>query len=153
MKKVVTILALAFVFTTTTQAQKKDRKEEHEPMKVEQRTNLIVKKMTLRLDLDESQQRKIRPLIAEKVAKRKAMHAERKAMKKNKKERKKMSADERYKKQNARLDDLIAFKSNMKNILTEKQYEKFEKKLERKISKHKKRIKKGKRKHKKEIEE
>ena len=35
MKKIITILVLAFVFTTTTQAQKKDRKEGHEPMKVE----------------------------------------------------------------------------------------------------------------------
>lgn len=145
MKKVLAVLVLALGLTATTQAQK-GKKGDFEKLTVEQKTALAVKKMTLKLDLTPSQANKITPLLAEKIAERKAMHEKRKALKKSDK---KPTANERYAMQSARLDKQIAFKNDMKRILTEKQYEKFEKMATRKMHK----MKKGKkRKHKRKAQ-
>jgi len=148
MKKIVALLVLAVGFTITTQAQRGERSK-HEKLTVEQQTELAVKKMTLKLDLTSAQQRQIKPLIAEKIAKRKEMHAKRKAMKESGDKREKLSANERYAKKSKMLDAQIAFKSDMKRILNEKQLEKFEKMSARKMHGAKKKMKK--RKHKKEM--
>ncbi|MBA6155737.1 hypothetical protein H3Z83_04265 [Tenacibaculum sp. S7007] len=151
MKKIVALLVLAVGFTITTQAQRGERGErgEHEKLTTEQQTELAVKKMTLKLDLTPAQQRQVKPLLAEKIAKRKEMHAKRKAMKESGKKREKLSADERHAKKTQMLDRQIAFKADMKRILNEKQYERFEKMSARKMHGAKKKMKK--RKHRKEM--
>ncbi len=148
MKKIVALLVLAVGFTITTQAQRGERGE-HEKLTAEQQTELAVKKMTLKLDLTPAQQRQIKPLLAEKIAKRKTMHAKKKAMKESGKKREKLSADDRYAKKSKMLDAQIAFKADMKRILNEKQFERFEKMSARKMHGAKKKMKK--RKHRKEM--
>lgn len=143
MKKLLTVLVLAVGFTVTTHAQKANNNKRQQ-LTVEQQTDLAVKKMTLKLDLNEAQQSQIKPLIAEKIAERKKMSAKRKAMKDSKN---KPTADERYEMESKMLDKQIAFKKEMKHILNEDQYKRFEKMAAKKMKKHKKigkRIKKRK---------
>ena len=124
MKKIASILVLVFAFTFVAQAQKKRKKMKGAELSVEQQTTLAVKKLTLALDLTDSQQNQIKPLIAEKIADRKANFEKRKTAKK---ESKKLSADERYAKENKRLDKGIAMQNDMKRILNDEQYAKFKK--------------------------
>ncbi|PQJ82827.1 hypothetical protein [Polaribacter glomeratus] len=120
MKKLASILALVFAFTVAVQAQKKERENEKSPrLSVEQHTDLAVKKMTLGLDLTNKQQDQIKPLMN-------AQAAEKKAAMQSRKENKKPTADEIYAMRSAQLDNQIAFKNSMKNILNKEQFEKFE---------------------------
>ncbi|MEY8863173.1 Spy/CpxP family protein refolding chaperone [Tenacibaculum singaporense] len=134
MKKLLTLLILAVGFTVTTQAQKRDNTK-HKELSTEQKTELAVKKLTLQLDLTEAQQKQIKPLIAKQVAERQKMWAKRKAMKES---GKKATADERYAMKSHMLDKKIAHKSEMKRILNEQQYERYEKMNARKMKRHKK---------------
>jgi hypothetical protein len=134
MKKIASILVLVFCFTLTTQAQKK-RKDKRPKLSVEQYSELAVKKMTLALDLSEKQQNQIAPLIKAKATERKAAMEKRKEMKKN---GTKPTADEIYAMKNKQLDNKIAFKNKMKDILSKEQFEKFEKMAKRKMQKGKK---------------
>ncbi len=137
MKKIFSIvLALGLILTATAQKRKQNKE-----VTIAQRTELSLKKMTLRLDLTERQQNKIRPLLMEKHSKFNNSHKKRKA------DRKKLSSEERYAKKIQHLDYKIAFKNKMKDILDDKQYEKFEKsflKKKRKMAKRRMKIKKNK---------
>ena len=132
----------------------KDRKEK---LTSEQQATLAVKKMALSLELSAAQQRQIKPLVLAQIKDRKAGYKKMKAMKeKHKESKKEISADERYKMANAKLDKRLDFQRKMKSILNEAQFEKF-KKLEksrkkRKGMKRKKMMKKHK-KHKEHKEE
>lgn len=123
MKNLATILVFVFAFTFTAEAQKR-RQEKRPQLTVEQQTNLALKKMTLALDLSEKQQNKIQPLLKQQAIKRKAAMEKRKEMRKNET---KPTADEMYAMQSARLDDQIAMRNSMKEILNASQFEKFEK--------------------------
>ena len=140
MKKTIVLLILAVGFTLTTQAQK-GKRNKLEKLTVKQQTELAVKKMTLQLDLTASQQREIKPLLAEKITKRKTMHEKRKAMKENGQKRKELSANERFEKKSKMLDRKIAFKAEMKRVLNIQQYERFEKMCARKTHKVKRKMK------------
>lgn len=137
MKKILSIL-LVLGLVITSSAQK--RKEKKDQFTVEQRTELTLKKMTLHLDLSKGQQNKIRPLIAESIAKKKN--------RKSREEMKKLTKDERFQLKMKELDAKIALKNRMKNILDNQQFEKYEKHLTRKhkrMSKRKMKIDKTKR--------
>ncbi|TMM29553.1 hypothetical protein FDT66_10565 [Polaribacter aestuariivivens] len=123
MKNLVSILVLVFAFTFTTQAQKK-RNHKKPQLSAEQHADLMVKKMTLSLDLSEKQQKQIKPLLTSKIAERKAFMEKRMEAKK---EDKKPTADEIYAVKSKMLDNQIAMKNSMKNILNKDQFEKFEK--------------------------
>lgn len=124
MKKLASILVLVFAFSVTVQAQKKGKQNEKGPkLTVEQYADLAVKKMTLGLDLSDKQQSQIKPLMNAQAAARKAAMESRK---KNRTANKKPSADEIYAMRSAQLDNQIAFKNQMKNILNKEQFEKFE---------------------------
>lgn len=138
MKKIASIFVLVFAFTLTTQAQK-DRKHRKSNLSIEQHTELAVKKMTLALDLSEKQQREIKPLVKAQAAERKAGMEKKKEFRKNKT---KPTADEIYAMKSKQLDEQIAFKNNMKNILNKEQFEKFEKMAKRRMHKGKKMMKK-----------
>lgn len=113
----------------TTMAQEK--KEGHHrgrmsDMTPEQIAILQTKKMTLALDLSETQQSQIQKLNLENAKSRKAKMEERKAAKEDGK-RKKPTSEERYVMANARLDAQLAQKEEMKKILSEEQMAKWEK--------------------------
>lgn len=89
---------------------------------LEQRSELQVKKLTLELDLTESQQKEIKAFIADKNSK---MEAHRTAMKAMKEKGTKPTSDERFAMKSKMLDEQIAAKKRMQKILNEKQFEKW----------------------------
>ena len=147
MKKLASILILAFTFTVTVQAQKKGKQNDRGPkLTMEQYADLAVKKMNLGLDLSEKQQNQIKPLIhAQAVARKVAMESR----KENRATNKKPSADQVYAMKSAQLDNQITFKNKLRNILNKEQFEKFEqmknnrKEKGRKIIMRKKKTKEG----------
>jgi protein CpxP len=122
MKNLATILVLVFAFHLTTIAQKK-RAPQRWQLTIEQQTELTVKKMTLALDLSEKQQLQIKPLLAAKILEKEAFNTKRKEAKK---ENKRPTSDAIYTMKIERLDNQIAMKKNMKEILSADQFEKFE---------------------------
>jgi hypothetical protein len=137
MKKL--IIVLIALVTISTQAQKKDgkaksdRKEMLKDLSPEEMATLKTKKMTLRLDLNESQQREIKKINLENAKLRKSKREGRKDVDS------KPTKEERFKMMNERLDQQIATKKKMKNILNEVQYEKWEKSLKNRSKKKGKR--------------
>lgn len=101
-----------------------DRKERPEPLKPEQKVELQIKKMTLALDLNDKQQKKIEKLLLDSNKERLLEREHYKALKQD---GKKLSSEERFAMKSKRLDNKIAMKSAMKEILTKEQFEKFDK--------------------------
>lgn len=123
MKKLI-VLALLIVGTTIV-AQERNRKHQGNAMEQftpEQQSQLMLKKMTLELDLNETQQKEITAFISDKMAKKEAHKAEMKAMKEK---GVKPTNDERFAKQMKMLDEQIATKKRMEKILNAKQFEKW----------------------------
>ena len=123
MKKlsVILILALGMVFNTNAQQRKMKRKPNFTP---EQKVELAVKKMTLALDLSARQQKQVAPLLKAQITER---EAHRKQQMENRKSGKRPTSKELFAMQNKRLDDQIAFKNQMKEILDKDQFQRFEK--------------------------
>lgn len=128
MKNVVLIVCL-LVTTCYVSAQGHPPKKGHErgdlfekmqELTPEQRAELKTKRMTLDLDLTESQQQRVKNLLV-------AEERNRPKPEERKKKKEDISSEELYQKRIARLDSQIAMKSKLKEILTEAQYEKFEK--------------------------
>lgn len=88
----------------------------------EQRSELQLKKLTLELDLNESQQKEIKAFIADKNTK---MEAHKTAMKAMKEKGTKPTSDERFAMKSKMLDEQIATKKRMQKVLNEKQFEKW----------------------------
>ena len=88
----------------------------------EQRAELQAKKLTLALDLSTSQQEKVQEIYLAKAEERKAKKEAR-----SKSDSISRSPEMRYNRMNERLDAMIAHKKEMKEILTEEQYVKWEK--------------------------
>lgn len=123
MKKLALIaLLLSGVYLTAQRPEgKRDRMKDLNP---DQIASLQTKKMTLALDLNQSQQTEIQSLFLSNATDRKNKMDEREL---KKEEGSRPSIDERYAMQNERLDHMIAQKAAMKKILTETQFEKWEK--------------------------
>lgn len=111
------VLALAMCMTFAMNAQEKSKKES---LNLEQRVELQVKKMTLHLDLNENQQKEIKKLLTEKNKKWEAGKDKRIKAKKD------LTANEKFEIKNKRLDEKIAYKAEMKKVLTPAQFEKWE---------------------------
>lgn len=123
MKKII-LLALLIVGTTIV-AQERNRKAQGMKMEqftAEQKSQLMLKKMTLLLDLSDAQQKDMSVLISNDIAQKEANLAEMKAMREK---RVRPSKDDRFTMQIKMLDKKIAAKKNMKKILDAKQYEKW----------------------------
>ena len=117
-------MLLVVGFSTFAQEGKQDgRNPDKERMSMEQRNQLRLKKLTLELGLNDSQQKEMGKIIAEQGTKREAKMAERKA---NHEKGIKPSADVRYAKENEKLDDEIAIKARVQKILTPEQFKKWE---------------------------
>lgn len=129
MKKLIAIIVLVLGITGTTQAQKNNKNHKNDDFTIEQKTELAVKKMTLGLDLTDSQIQQVTPLLRKKIEKNTKMRAKRKAAKEASGDTtaKKLNADKRFEVATKKLDGKIAFKKEMKSILNQAQYEKFEK--------------------------
>ena len=118
------VMALLMVGITIF-AQERNRRQqgnEMEQFTPEQRSELQVKKLTLELDLNESQQRDIKAFIADKNAK---METRKTAMKAMKEKGTKPTSDERFAMKSKMLDEQIANKKRMEKILNPKQLEKW----------------------------
>lgn len=150
MKKII-LIAIAFIGLQATAQQQRKQGPNHGErgnmfmnLSAEDAATLRTKKMTLALDLNESQQKEIQKINLENAKQRKAMMEERKA-KKESGELKKPTEEERLKMMNAKLDHKIAMKAKMKNILNDEQYARWEKAQMRMEKKGKESNKKGKR--------
>jgi hypothetical protein len=124
MKNFATILVFAFTVTFTANAQQQKDKQNRPQFTIEQQTELSVKRMTLALDLNEKQQNQLKPLLKVQATQRKAAMEK---MKKAREARQRPSDDELFSMKNQQLDNRIAMKSKMKEILTKEQFDQFEK--------------------------
>ncbi|TDD94403.1 hypothetical protein [Flavobacterium cellulosilyticum] len=123
MKKLVLVVFL--MVGTIIVAQERNRRhqgEERTPFTSEQRSQLMLKKMTLELDLNDTQQKEFKSIIAEKMEK---MEAKKTAMKTMKEKGVRPTSDERFAMESKMLDEQIATKKRMEKILNPKQYEKW----------------------------
>ncbi len=125
MKKFATIALLAIISVSSYAQEKKDRPRRHdghqmEKFTPEQRNELMLKKMTLELDLNASQQKEMGKIIAEKSAKREAHLKDRKA------KTEKPTSDEIFKMKSKMLDEQIAMNAKMKKILSPEQFKKWD---------------------------
>ena len=125
MKKLALIVLLAVGMTAFAQEEKRqdNPRIQKERLSPEQRNQLYLKKLTLDLNLNESQQKDMGKLIAEQSAKREAAMAERKA---NRDKGVKPTADEIFKQKSQRLDDEATNKAKIQKILTAEQFKKWE---------------------------
>ncbi len=135
MKKVILLAVFLAGFSTIAQHGERRHKDGFKNMSTEQIATLQTKKMTLALDLTDSQQDQIQSLHLEHAKLRKAKMAEHKA-KKETGEKSELSSDELYAMKKARLDGAIAHKAELKNILTEKQFDKWEEMKPKKGKRH-----------------
>lgn len=133
------MIALLALFMVTAYAQdtrperKEHRKELRPDLSPEQMAELSTKKMTLRLDLNETQQKEINKLELKRAKKRKE-HYE------NRENRQNLTDTERFDRKNEMLDAQITHKAKMKSILSEEQYNKWQsERHSKKDGKHKKR--------------
>lgn len=101
---------------------KRPDRAEMEKLSPEQRNQLMLKKMTLELDLNAKQQEQVGQIIAEQSTKREVMMSHHKEMKENEK---KLTADERFTMKSKMLDEQITMKAKIKNILSPEQFEKW----------------------------
>ncbi|BAO74891.1 hypothetical protein [Winogradskyella sp. PG-2] len=130
MKKILVIALALFTLNGVAQEKRKRSSERHEKMDMRKDmspkdiADLKSKKMTLRLDLTDAQQRKVHKLILNQAEVNQNKRKERKGYDEK---REKPSKEERLKMQNQRLDQMIALKREFKTILTAEQYAKFEK--------------------------
>jgi protein CpxP len=123
MKNITPILVFVFAFNFIAQAQKKENRKKPQ-FTIKQQTSLKVKQMTLVLNLSDKQKSRIQPLILAAIADKQTFIKKRRASRKDKK---RPSSDQIYLMKSNMLDKRIAMKSNMKAILNETQFKRFEK--------------------------
>lgn len=127
MKKVV-VLGIALIGLTGFAQEKKEiapkgERAEMESFTPEQREQLHIKKLTLELGLNETQQKEMAALAKEIREKRNANRAE----KEGTDAKKPMTNEERLATKSKFLDEKIAYKEKVKKILTAEQFAKWEK--------------------------
>ncbi|OCB78085.1 hypothetical protein [Flavobacterium crassostreae] len=126
MKKLI-LLALITVSLTAFAQNKRAMhpKGDVERFTPEQKNEVLLKKLTLELDLDSKQQQEIKTILAERSTQRNAR------MQNKPKPTDRPTAEERLASKNKMLDEKIALKTKMKRILSPDQYNKWEEKNER----------------------
>ena len=144
MKKLIVLAALVISSVTFGQENHREKREHHKKGKMEmmkdlspeQMATLRTKKLTLALDLTKTQQNKMHALHLENAKARKDQMKKREQLKGT--EKPKLSSEEKYQKMNSVLDRKIEMKSKMKSILTEEQFQKWERSQKQNRSKKKK---------------
>ncbi|WP_456437910.1 Spy/CpxP family protein refolding chaperone [Psychroserpens sp.] len=142
MKKLM-MIAIALLTLNATAQDKNNRKEFAKDLSAEEIATLKTKKMTLHLDLNESQQAKVKSLALEEAKQRENQRAMREENKK-KETSQKPTKEKRLAMVNERLDRQIEMKKKMKSILNDEQYKKWEASLSKKNRKKQKRHQKNK---------
>lgn len=125
------IAASALLATLSLSAQKHQQQQ----LNPEQRATLKSKEMALHLDLNENQQQQVEQLLTVEFAEAQKMREARKDMDK--------SEQDRFELRNARLDRQLAFKAEMKNILSDDQYALWQKHQQRRMAKRSQRSRDG----------
>lgn len=124
MKKALLIIVILLEFTGFAQENKeKKHRDQTDKFTPAQKNQLLLKKMTLELDLNASQQEEMSSIISEQSAKREARIAERKEKKETHAKR---NAEEHFERKNELLDEQIETKEKLKKILTPEQLKKWE---------------------------
>ncbi len=113
MKKLMILVAILTVGMVSAQREMRD-------LSPEQIASLKSKKMTLALDLDKKQQSQVEAILLKEAK-------DRAANKLTKEERAKLTSDQKAVKMEERLEKRIETKRQMKSILNEDQYARFEK--------------------------
>ena len=135
------IIAIAFI---TLQATAQDQKPALTKSKVErvksdmtpeEIAQIQTKKMTLELDLNESRQKQVNALLLEEARNRAEKKEAYNKIKDNAEAKAALTKEDRVKMMNERLDNQIAMKAKMKNILNADQYAKWEQKMTQKTGK------------------
>jgi len=122
MKKLIT-LALIGTFSIASYAQP-NKREVSAQLTPAQLAELQVKKMALRLDLNKSQQTKLRSFMEKGI---KSRQEAMKAKKEAKPEDRTNDKEIRFKRQIAELDQKLAYQTELKSILNESQYSQWKK--------------------------
>ena len=104
-------------------------------MTPEEIAKIQTKKMTLELDLNESQQKQVNALLLEEARNRAEKKEAYNKIKDNAEAKAALTKEDRVKMMNERLDNQIAMKAKMKNILNADQYAKWEQKMTQKTGK------------------
>lgn len=134
MKNLLIILVLTSTLGLTAQngisENKSQRKELRESFTPEQKAELFSKRITLQLDLSTSQQKQVKQLFLD-LSKEKDNHSNRKGM----------TSEDKFEQRNTQLDRRIAMKRELKQILTPKQFEKWEQSVSERKSHHKRSFK------------
>ena len=126
MKRLILAVVMLSGFLLTAQEHDRFRhKMGAKDMTPEQLATLKTKKLTLALDLTQAQQEVIQKLTLEQVQLQRSKRAEMQEKRKADPDAR-PSKEERYQHQLARLDEMIAHKASMKEVLTEAQFEKWE---------------------------
>jgi selenocysteine-specific translation elongation factor len=131
-KLIVTAVLLVGLSTFAQEPATNPRREKLEQMTPQQKNELRLKKLTLDLGLNASQQKEMGKIIAEMEAKREAFKAERLA---KKEAGTKPTKDERFAMKTKLLDEQIATKERVKKILDANQFEKWEKMQDQRMEK------------------
>ena len=124
-KLILTLTLLTGVLLTAQERRPQMHHHKHNDLTAEQRATLQTKHLTLVLDLTDSQQKQVQKLKLEQEELRQSKRAEMKERREANDE-KRISTEERYEHEVERLDQMIAFKAEMKSILNQSQYEKWE---------------------------
>ena len=146
MKKIILIAVAFLAIQATAQERKNEHRGNNERSKkmnnlsAEEIATLQTKKMTLHLDLNESQQAEIHKINLKNAEARKKGYDHYKALRDGAK-KEKPSKEERLKRANQRLDYQIATKQKMKSILNDTQYAKWEKSQVKRAQRGKARMK------------
>ncbi|MDD3005316.1 hypothetical protein [Flavobacterium sp.] len=123
MKKLLTVAILALTLTAFAQEDKKEIRKERPQFTLEQERELQIKKMTLELDLTAQQQKEISKIISEKQTKRQSIKKEIET----KKADNKLTTDDKFVSKRNILDAQIAYRDELKKVLTPEQMEKWQK--------------------------
>ncbi len=125
MKKLVGLAAIAILFSLTINAQQnRENDRKRTQMTSEQSATLQSKKMALHLDLNKNQQAAVYELMKKNADERKIKREE---FREKRQKGDALTNDERFQNQNDRLENQLEQKAAMKDILSEEQFEKWEK--------------------------
>ncbi|MFD1293393.1 Spy/CpxP family protein refolding chaperone [Lutibacter holmesii] len=124
MKKIIGITVIAMLISLNITAQKNNKQQRNRSdFTPEQMATLKVKKMTLDLDLNDSQQKEIYAIEKTNAEERVKIRTQ---MRANRDNGVQLSSDEKFELQQTRLDKMIAHKAALKTILTKDQFTKWE---------------------------
>jgi len=124
MKKLVGLTAIVILFSLTISAQRQnERQGKRADYSPEQIATLQTKKMALRLDLNENQKKEVQKLTLKYAEERQQLRA---TLQKNKQDGTGLTSNERFERENMRLERQLAHKNSLKKILTDEQFEKWE---------------------------